>query len=219
MAARILIIDDHPLVREGLSGLIESENDLTVCAAVDCAESALAVIVTLRPDVVVLDLALGSDDGIALLATLRAQHPLLPVLVLSMHDERFFAARLLALGASGYVMKKEPPEVFLSALRHVIAGDRYVKPELAARLTAKSWSGRHPQLPASPLTGREHDVLSALARGFGTRQIATLLNMSVKTVDSHRRNMRDKLGLRSAGELVRYGMQWEITARDPPAGM
>lgn len=219
MAARILIVDDHPLVREGLSGLIESENDLTVCAAVDCAAAALAAIPTLRPDVVVLDLSLGTEDGVALLATLHAQHPLLPVLVLSMHDERFFAARVLALGACGYVMKVEPPEVFLSALRHVIAGRRYVTSELSAQLAAKVWSGREPQLSASPLTGREHEVLSALSRGYGTRRIAALLNMSVKTVDSHRRNMRDKLGLRSAGELVRYGMQWEIPARDPPPDM
>jgi len=128
-----------------------------------------------------------------------------------MHDERIFAERLLALGARGYLMKHEPPELFLFALRQVIAGKRYVKRDIEARTGRAGTDFSFPNHLASPLTAREHEVLHALTLGLGTQQIARHLNVSAKTVDAHRRNMREKLGLRSAGELVRYGMQWETS--------
>ena len=215
MAARILIVDDHPLMREGLSQLLAGQSDLEVCGEADSAAGALAAIDSLHPDVVVLDLTLGQDDGVALVATVHSRSPLLPILVLSMHDETVYAEKMLSLGARGYVMKQEASEVFLIALRKVIAGEHYVRAELAARLLARAARAKQSQVPAGQLTTREHEVLRAIARGLSTQEIATLLGMSAKTVDSHRRNMREKLGLSSAGELVRYALQWESADVDP----
>lgn len=216
MAARILIVDDHPLMREGLIELIAGYSDLVICGEADSAVSALAGIEALQPDVVVLDLTLGHDDGVALVETLHARYPSLPILVLSMHDETVYAEKLLSLGARGYVMKQEASEVFLTALRRVVAGELYVRPELAARLLARATRASQARVPSGQLTTREHEVLRAIARGLSTQEIAKLLGMSAKTVDSHRRNMREKLGLTSAGDLVRYAMQWE--SGDAPPG-
>jgi len=209
MAARILIVDDHPLLREGLVELIARHPDLEVCGEADSTATALAAIDALNPDIVVLDLTLGHDDGVALVATLHARSPLLPILVLSMHDETVYAEKMLTLGARGYVMKQEASEVFLLALRKVIAGEIYVRPELTARLLARAARSSQSQAPVGQLTAREHEVLTAIARGLSTQETAKVLGMSAKTVDSHRRNMREKLGLTSAGELVRYAMRWQ----------
>lgn len=217
MAARILIVDDHPLMREGLYELISNEPDFEVGGEADSAAGALAAIESLRPDVVVLDLTLGDDDGVALVQTIHSRAPALPILVLSMHEEALYAERLIALGARGYVMKQEAANVFLHALRKLIAGEHYVRPELAARLFARAARANSQQGFAGQLTEREREVLRALARGLGTQEIAGLLGMSAKTVDSHRRNMREKLGLTSAADLVRYAMQWESSAEKPSA--
>ena len=216
MAARILIVDDHPLMREGLIALIAGHTDLEVCGEADSAAGAVAAIDALHPDVVVLDLTLGQDDGVALVATLHARSPSLPILVLSMHDETVYAEKMLSLGARGYVMKQEASEVFLTALRKVIAGEHYVRAELAARLLARATRANQARVPSGQLTAREHEVLRAIARGLSTQEIAKLLGMHAKTVDSHRRNMREKLGLTSAGDLVRYAMQWESGASEQP---
>jgi DNA-binding NarL/FixJ family response regulator len=214
MAARVLIVDDHPLMREGLVELIAGQSDIEVCGEADSAAGALSAIDSLHPDVVVLDLTLGQDDGVALVTTLHSRSPQLPILVLSMHDEIVYAEKMLSLGARGYVMKQEASEVFLIALRKVISGEHYVRAELAARLLSRAARANQSQVPAGQLTAREHEVLRAIARGLSTQEIAKLLGMSAKTVDSHRRNMREKLGLSSAGELVRYAMQWESSAVD-----
>lgn len=216
MPARVLIVDDHPLMRDGLVELISGETDVAVCGEADSAASALAAVDTLNPDIVVLDLTLGADDGVALVATIHERSPALPILVLSMHDETLYAERLLGLGARGYVMKQEASEVFLFALRKLLGGEHYVRPELAARLFSRV-SRAHSQ--ANQLTEREREVLRAIARGYGTQEIAKTLGMSAKTVDSHRRNMREKLGLASASDLVRYAMQWESSAGKPPSGV
>lgn len=212
MAARILIVDDHPLMREGLVELIAGHTDLLVCGEADSAVSALAAIDAFHPDVVVLDLTLGQDDGVALVATLHARSPSLAILVLSMHDEIVYAEKMLSLGARGYVMKQEASEVFLTALRRVIAGEHYVRAELAARLLTRATRASQARVPSGQLTAREHEVLRAMARGLSTQEIAKSLGMSAKTVDSHRRNMREKLGLTSAGDLVRYAVQWASSA-------
>jgi DNA-binding NarL/FixJ family response regulator len=219
MPAQVLIVDDHPLMRDGLVELISGETDVAVCGEADSAASALAAIDALNPDIVVLDLTLGADDGVALVATIHERSPALPILVLSMHDETLYAERLLGLGARGYVMKQEASEVFLFALRKLIAGEHYVRPELAARLFSRVSRASSQQSPANQLTEREREVLRAIARGFGTQEIAKSLGMSAKTVDSHRRNMREKLGLASASDLVRYAMQWESAAARPPSGV
>ncbi len=214
---RVLIVDDHPLMREGLRELIGAEPDMEVCGDAGDAAGALASVADSRPDVVVLDLTLGSDDGIALVQQLRDRVPELRILVVSMHDEALYAERLLALGARGYVMKQEPAEVFVGALRRVAHGEHHVSPALATRLYGRL--ARHRGAPAATapsdgLTDREREVLRAVARGQSTQEIAAQLGMSAKTVDSHRRNIREKLGLVSAGDLVRYAVQWESTDGD-----
>lgn len=215
---RILIVDDHPLMREGLYELINAEQDFAVCGDAADAAGAIAAVEALRPDVVVLDLTLGSDDGITLVQELRGRVPDLKILVVSMHDESLYAERLLALGARGYVMKQEPAEVFVGALRRVAHGEHHVSAALATRLYGRLARQRHPANAAvDGLTDREREVLRAVARGISTQEIAAELGMSAKTVDSHRRNIREKLGLASAGDLVRYAVQWESSGGVPPS--
>jgi DNA-binding NarL/FixJ family response regulator len=219
---RVLIVDDHPLMREGLQELIDSEPDMVVCGDAADAAGARQAVEELRPDVLVLDLTLGSDDGIALVQQLRERAPDLKILVVSMHDEALYAERLLALGARGYVMKQEPADVFVGALRRVAHGEHHVSAALATRLYGRLARQRAPsgpaQGPADGLTDREREVLRAVARGRSTQEIAAELGMSAKTVDSHRRNIREKLGLGSAGDLVRYAVQWESADGVPPNG-
>jgi DNA-binding NarL/FixJ family response regulator len=206
--AKVLVVDDHPLMREGLNELIAAEADLEICGEADSAAGALQAVELLNPDVVVLDLTLGSDDGVALVGTLRQRWPALPILVLSMHDEAVYGERLLAMGVRGYVMKQEASLVILTALRKVIAGEHYVSAALAGRLYARMSRVRDTSQPTDVLTQREREVLRQIARGQSTQDIAVTLGMSAKTVDSHRRNMREKLGLASAADLVRYAVQW-----------
>jgi len=212
MVARVLIVDDHPLMREGLCELIAPERDLEVCGEADSARSAIAAIEALTPTVVVLDLTLGQDDGVSLVGDIHQRWPTLPILVLSMHDEALYAERLLSLGARAYVMKQEASAVFLQALRKVIAGEHYLSPALATRLYTRITRTRDAVHPAESLTPRERAVLQEMARGHGTQAIAAALGMNGKTVDSHRRNIREKLGLASAADLVRYAVQWESGA-------
>jgi DNA-binding NarL/FixJ family response regulator len=216
--AKILIVDDHPLMREGLNELFAAEADLEVCGEADSAAGALKAIELLSPDVVVLDLTLGSDDGVALVGTLRLRWPALPILVLSMHDEAVYGERLLAMGVRGYVMKQEASQVILTALRKVIAGEHYVSAALAGRLYARMTRTRDTSQPTDALTQREREVLHQIARGQSTQDIAVALGMSAKTVDSHRRNMREKLGLASAADLVRYAVQWASEDAGPSRG-
>ena len=206
--ARVLIVDDHPLMREGLNELFASEPDLEICGEADSAASAIRMVELLDPAIVVLDLTLGNDDGVALVATLRERWPALPILVLSMHDEAVYGERLLAMGVRGYVMKQEASQLILTAVRKVLAGEHYVSAALAGRLYARLTRARDSTLSAGALTEREREVLRQIARGHGTQEIAAALGMSAKTVDSHRRNMREKLGLTTAADLVRYAVQW-----------
>jgi DNA-binding NarL/FixJ family response regulator len=205
----VLIVDDHPLMREGLHQLISIEPDFEICGEAGDAKGALAAVEVAKPDVVVLDLALGEDDGVQVVAKLHSGWPEIRILVLSMHDECLYAERLLALGARGYVMKQEAPEVFVGALRRVAAGEHYVSPRLSTRLLGRLARVRAPSAQSPDgLTDREREVLREIARGHSTQEIAVALGMSAKTVDSHRRNIREKLGLGSAGDLVRYAVQW-----------
>lgn len=210
---RVLIVDDHPLMREGLHELISTEADFEICAEAGDAPGAVAAAASSAPDVVVLDLTLGEDDGVTLVTELHERWPDLRILVLSMHDESLYAERLISLGARGYVMKQEAPEVFLAALRRVALGEHYVSPRLATRLFGRLARVRAPSSHTTDgLTEREREVLREIARGHATQEIAAALGMSAKTVDSHRRNIREKLGLGSAGDLVRYAVQWETAA-------
>jgi DNA-binding NarL/FixJ family response regulator len=205
----VVLVDDHPVVREGLAYLLGEQPDFEVVGQAEDADEALAVIERSAPRVLVLDLSLKGQQAFALLAGLKDRWPALRILILSMHDEDLYAERLLALGAHGYVMKQEEPVEFLRALRRVAAGEMHLSAKITERVQARQHrGGAEDRPPPVRLTRRERDVLMLVAEGLGTREMAAALGMSAKTVDSHRRNIREKLGLASSRDLVRYAVRW-----------
>lgn len=212
----VVLVDDHPVVRDGLAFLLGEQPDFEVLGQAADPGGALQVIEAVGPDLVVLDLSLQGHDAIPLIEQLKALQPQLRILVLSMHDEELYAERLLDLGVHGYVMKQEEPTEFLRALRRVAAGEIHLSEKLTARLSGRARRGARGTGPvAVQLTPREQAVLQLVAKGLGTREIAASLRMGAKTVDSHRRNIREKLGLATATDLVRYAVRW---AASPSAG-
>ena len=201
-AITVAIVDDHPVVRDGLSFLLGEQPGLRVVGEGANAGEALQLVEAQRPDVLVLDLNLEGQDAVPLVGELHRRWPALRILILSMHDEDLYAERLLALGAQGYVMKQEEPAEFLRALRQVAGGESYLSDRMKSRLASRGGQA------AIRLTARERDVLRLVAAGLGTREIGEKLDMSAKTVDSHRRNIRDKLGLETSRDLVRYAVRW-----------
>jgi DNA-binding NarL/FixJ family response regulator len=201
-ATTVAIVDDHPVVRDGLSFLLGEQPDLRVVGEGANSGEALQLVEAQRPDVLVLDLSLEGQDAVPLVGELHRRWPALRILILSMHDEDLYAERLLALGAKGYVMKQEEPAEFLRALRRVAGGESYLSDRMKSRLASRGGQA------AIRLTARERDVLGLVAAGLGTREIGEKLGMSAKTVDSHRRNIRDKLGLETSRDLVRYAVRW-----------
>jgi DNA-binding NarL/FixJ family response regulator len=214
----VVLVDDHPVVRDGLSYLLGEQPDFEVVGQAEDSDTALAVIERTSPRAVVLDLNLKGQQAISLLPVLRERWPELRILILSMHDEDLYAERMLALGAHGYVMKHEEPAEFLRALRRVTAGDIHVSQAISERVLSRRRRRAGPAgATDAGLTPRERDVLSLVARGLGTQEMSARLGMSAKTVDSHRRNIRDKLGLASSRDLVRYAVRWaEDIARSGP---
>lgn len=212
---RVVIVDDHPLVREGLKQLLAGQPDFKLAAEASGALQAREAITTHKPDIAVVDLSLGSDDGIELIRWIRQHHPEVRIVVLSMQDEALYAERLLRLGISGYVMKSAAESDLLTALRKVARGQRHLSAEMGERLLSKAARGRlaeGDEDPVTSLTGRETEVFRLIGEGVSTREISTRLTLSMKTVDAHRRHIREKLNLRSTGELVRYATQWVADA-------
>lgn len=207
---RVLIVDDHPIVRQGLKRLIEQERDLQVCGEAETVRDARQLIRDTTPDVVIVDLSLRQGDGIELVRDVRAHHPSLPMLVLSMHDEAIYAERMLAAGASGYIMKQAAGDQFLTALRRVLDGGIYVSEAVGNNMIQKFAAGGA-YLAASPidrLSNRELQVLQMIGKGMSTRETAEALNLSVKTVESHRQRLKRKLNLNTAAQLVQYAVNW-----------
>jgi DNA-binding NarL/FixJ family response regulator len=220
-ATRILIIDDHPLVREGLRWIIEQEDDLMVCAEADTVRCARAAIKETVPHAIIADISLNQGDGIELVREVRIHHPQLPVLVLSMHDEAIYAERMLSVGASGYLMKQATGEQILRALRCVIDGGIHVSDEVAANMIRRmSAGGRHTSAnPVDRLSTRELQVLRLIGSGMSTREAASLLNVSMKTIESHRQRIKSKINLRSGTQLVQFAVNWLVggnAVREPP---
>lgn len=207
---RVLIIDDHPLLREGIALLINTQKDLEVCGQSDDALTALNTIEKLNPDVVVLDITLKTHNGIELLKNIKARFPELQVLILSMHDENIYAPRAFRAGAAGYVMKHEATENVINALRKIINGDIYMSTGLSERLLSRMVGGKATPLrsPVDELTDRELEIFTLLGKGMGTRPIAEKLHLSVKTIESHRAKIKEKLNLKTATELVHHAIQW-----------
>jgi len=206
----ILIVDDHPVLRRGLAALIESEADLTVCGEAATRAAALKLIRKTRPDLVIVDLLLGGDDGLDLVKTMKKHHPKIPALVLSMHDESVYAERSLRAGAKGYVTKQQLDETLLLALRRVLGGETYLSKKLEARLAMKYLGGETLETDASleALSDRELQVFRLIGEGHSTRQIAELVNLSVKTIESHLEHIKQKLTLASSVELAQRAIQW-----------
>ena len=211
----ILIVDDHPVLRRGLAALIDSETDLAVCGeAANCAE-ALEAIRERRPDLVIVDLGLGERDGLELIKEMRRRHTEIPALVLSMHDEAMYAERCLRAGARGYVTKQQLDETVLVAIRRVLDGGTYMSESLAARLATKLIDGQvqGSHSPADALTDRELNVFRLIGQGRTTRQIAAALNLSIKTVESHREHIKRKLAIESSPQLTQRATQWVDSGR------
>ena len=207
---RILIVDDHPVFRHGIAALISAEEDLTVCGEADTAPAALEAMRRLKPDLAMLDISLQGTNGIELVKLMKAEQPRLPILMLSMHDESLYALRALRAGARGYVMKGETMTHVLTALRKVLNGDIYVSPRFSERLVFKAIQSLEGGMgsPVDKLSDRELEVLQLLGRGFGTREIANELHLSVKTIETHRAHIKEKLGFKDAGEMVRFAIDW-----------
>ena len=207
---KVFIVDDHPIVRQGLALLINREQDLAVCGDAEEAVSALQQIDDLKPHIVVVDISLSGPDGLDLLKNLRQRAPGLPVLILSMHDESHYAERALRAGASGYIMKQEATERVLVAIRRILGGEVYVSDRLANKMLHQFVGGgpaaRHS--PIADLTDRELEVFRLIGRGHTTREIAEELHISVKTVESYQARIKDKLSLKNARELVQRAIQW-----------
>jgi DNA-binding NarL/FixJ family response regulator len=207
--ATVLLVDDHPIVRQGLTQLINQETDLAVCAQAEDGYGALHAIAIHRPDIVILDLSLNGPDGLAVLKDIRASHATLPVLVLSMHDESLYAERVLRAGANGYIMKQEATERVLEAIRRIRGGEVYVSDTIAKRLLRQVVSSAADgKSSIEALTDRELAVFRLIGKGRGTREIADDLRVSVKTVESHQAHIKDKLGLKNARELAQHAFQW-----------
>ena len=209
-SATVVLVDDHPLLREGLTQLIEKNTEFSVCGQFEDAPQALRGITALHPDVAIIDLSLKEGDGLELVKDLKTRHPRLPVLVLSMHDESLYAERALRAGARGYIMKQEAPANILRALRRVLRGEIYVSDSAAKRLVGvvAASGGDATVSPLERLSDRELAVFQLIGAGFPTRDVADKLKLSVKTIESHRAHIKAKLKLKSAMELVRYAIHW-----------
>ena len=209
---RVFVVDDHPIVRQGLALMIDQEPDLEVCGEAEEARSALAAIADTRPDVLLLDISLPGPDGIELLKTIRATDPELPVLVLSMHDESVYAERALRAGANGYIMKQEATENVLVALRRILRREMYVSDRVASAMLRQiaSGAGKPSQAPIERLSDRELEVFRLIGEGHGTRQIADELHLSVKTVESYQAHIKEKLALQSSRDLVQRAIEWRL---------
>jgi DNA-binding NarL/FixJ family response regulator len=205
---QILIVDDHPIIREGMTHLLNLQEDLQVCCVAGSAEEALGAMAC-QPDMAIVDISLQSDSGMDLVKTLRHRYPNLAILVLSMHDENLFAERALRSGANGYLMKLEATEHVVSAIREVLAGNIYLSATMHEKL-ARSLAGpqKMPTGPIASLSEREFEVLQLIGLGFSTREIAAKLNRSVKTIEAHRANIKEKLNIRHGNELMRFAIQW-----------
>jgi DNA-binding NarL/FixJ family response regulator len=211
---RVLLVDDHPIVRQGLALLIDREADLSVCGEAEGAHSAFHAIATLRPDIVLLDISLNGPDGLDVLKEIRMKTEHLPVLMLSMHDESIYAERAMRAGANGYIMKQEATEKVLVAIRRILQGGVYLSDRLTNTMLQQFVHGGSTSPKTSPLvslTDRELEVFRLIGEGHGTRQIADELHLSVKTIESYQAHIKEKLSLRNARELVQHAIEWTVS--------
>src|SRR5438876_9743689 len=210
-AKRIVIVDDHPLFRKGLAELIHSEkNHFAVCGEAGNAAEAMEVIRRLNPELAIVDLSLPGANGIELIKNVRAEFPKLQILVLSMHDESLYAVSALRAGAEGYVMKHEAMANVIQAIHEILNGRPYLSPAMAAQVITR-YAQRLPEGETDPvnrLSDRELEILELIGKGNEVRQIAKLLHLSPKTVETHRAHIKEKLNLQNARQVARFAVQW-----------
>jgi DNA-binding NarL/FixJ family response regulator len=215
---RILIVDDHPMMREGLRGAINRQPDLLVCGEADDGPQAMTAVQKLAPDLALVDITLPGKSGLELVKDLKAQHPQVVILAISMHDESLYAERMLRAGASGYITKQQPPEELIRAIRQVLDKHVYVSKEVSESLLRRfSWQPSGDSSPMKLLTDREFEIMQLLGEGKAPKEIARQLHLSVKTVAVHAANIRRKLNLKTTARLIRFAVQSEeprIRARD-----
>jgi len=209
--SRVFIVDDHPLVREGLANLINGQDDLMVSGEAEDSSQAMMRIVKARPDAALIDISLKNESGLELVKNLNTQFPLVALIVLSMHDEALYAERALRAGARGYVMKRETSKSVLASIRRVLEGGIYVSERILNRLVQRPGVSRERSVtsPVERLSDRELEIFRLLGQGRTTSQIATDLNLSLKTVQTHYTRAKEKLGVSSFTELLRAAIRWE----------
>jgi DNA-binding NarL/FixJ family response regulator len=207
---RILLVDDHPITRQGMKTLIDGQPGLSVCGEASTAPEAIELFTKLQPDLAIIDIALKSSNGIELTKNLKAMAANLPVLVVSMHDENLYAERAVRAGAMGYLMKQEAGDKIIDAIARLFRGEMYLSEKAKERMLHGFINKRGAETPFSTdrLSDREMEVFNLIGNGYGTRQIAQMLNLSSKTIDSYREHLKLKLDLASGAELVRYAIQW-----------
>jgi DNA-binding NarL/FixJ family response regulator len=207
---KILIVDDHPILRKGLSMVINQEPDLMVIGEAEDAQTGLEMIESLMPDLVIVDLSLPGVDGIELIKSIKLRYRDLPALVVSMHDESLFAERALRAGARGYIMKQEAVENMLIAIRKVLNGEIFVSDKVATKMleTLISGDAKTVRSPLDLLSNRELTVFRLIGQGFKTSQIADRLHLSVKTIESYRSHIKEKLKIDTGTDLMKYAIQW-----------
>jgi DNA-binding NarL/FixJ family response regulator len=213
---KVFLVDDHPLVREWLTQLIQREGDLTVCGEAEDTQQALKEIEETQPDIVIADITLKTTHGLELVKDLQARHPSLPLLILSMHDESLYAERVLRAGARGYITKQEATKRILLAIRQVLSGQIYISEKMASRMVHKMVLGRaaEQRSPIERLTDRELEVFQLIGRGQGTRRIAEELHLGIKTVESYRARIKEKLKLEDGTQLLQHAIQWVHNLED-----
>jgi DNA-binding NarL/FixJ family response regulator len=213
----ILLVDDHPIVLEGLKQLIEQQSDLMVCGELADGRVTLQTVDRLRPDLAIIDISLKTVNGLDVIKALKAQHPDLPVLALSMHDETLYAERALRAGANGYVMKQEATKNLLTAVRQLLGGGLYLSDHVTAKLLSRvaNTKAGAKRSELEELSDRELEVFQLIGQGAGTRRIAEMLRLSIKTIESHRENIKRKLKLQDAAELVQYAISWHLSESLP----
>lgn len=209
---RVFLIDDHPVLRQGLGRLIDDQLDLEMCGEAESPVEAMRLLPAAKPDVVILDLTLKGGDGLELCKQIRDRFATLPVLVVSMHDESLYAERALKAGARGYVMKQEPQETVMTALRTVAKGEVYLSANMSAKLL-RSFSGARSDSDLAPLdrlTDRELEIFRLIGEGQSVRTIAEKLFLSTKTVEAHKEHIKQKLNLKSSNELLQYAIEARV---------
>jgi DNA-binding NarL/FixJ family response regulator len=211
----VFVVDDHPLLRQGLALLINQEQDLLVCGEAEEEQAAMKAIAEKRPDILIVDISLNGPDGLDLLKNIRLLYPDLPVLILSMHDESIYAERALRARANGYIMKQEATEKVLIAIRRILSGDIYLSDRMANKLLHQYISGSTADMRSrlSVLSDRELEVFRLIGDGRSARQIAEKLHLSIKTVETYQAHIKDKLSLRSGRELVQHAIQSTISEK------